>query len=63
MYWLTSTSVSISFALLMRIPGVRQALGIGNIVRHPISPDQEKNRLDSWSEGIVVLCDFTGRIK
>ena len=47
MYWLTSSTFSICNVLVLRIPGVREALGIVKPVTH--SPPVNKDKR-SWNE-------------
>lgn len=53
MYWLTSTAFSITNALLLKVPGVRRGLGLGEIRRRKDTEEGPKNdfaAFSSWSE-------------
>ena len=58
MYWIPSTCFSMTFALVMKIQGVRDALGYPKLVDH--TPSEEYSQTWKQSESVCVcVCDHT----
>jgi len=50
MYWLTSSAVSMSQIVILKVPSVRKALNVPEIVKHPAQEASEEDTKGLFSK-------------